>query len=620
MIDQKKAPIRVIIGNPPYSVGQKSANDNAQNQNYPKLLAKVMATYGRNVDASSIKALKDSYIEAFRWATDRLQEGNGSEGGIVAFVSNGSWIANAAMAGMRIALMKEYSRIYIFDLRGNCRTSGELRKKEAGNVFGLGSRTPICITVLVKLSKQSADKSAEVLYHDIGDYLSREEKLQMIAKFGDLSNSEMSWTRLETDEHGDWLEKRSGVFGTLIPLGNKEDKKSRETVFYPVVYSLGFNTIRDSLFKYFSSIKEAENMERMINYYNKLVDREISIPKDKAFPADKIKWASSLDIPFKQQRRGIFNSAMMKVAAYRPFVKQNLYFGELFIHRRGVFDRVFPYSGAENLAICVSKQDALITDCLPDLHVVGDTQCFPLYWYEERDVNEPSLFGYDDPAQKYVRHDAVTDWIRNRARQQYGDKTISKEDIFYYVYGLLHSKDYRKAFANDLKKMLPRIPLVDDVKDFRTFERAGRELAALHLHYETPRKVDGVEVVCAGGNLANVSLRVSKMRFAKNGKETDLSAIEYNNAVTVKGIPAKACEYVVNGKTPMEWMMEFYTENSNKKYSDNKIINDANSWCDEHHNPRYILDTLINVIDVSCRTVDIVDALPHLDLKESNED
>ena len=635
VIDQKKAPIRVIIGNPPYSAGQKSANDNAQNQEYPHLRARIEETYAAGVKTTNKNSLYDSYIEAFRWATDRLQEGSGSEGGIVAFVSNGSWIANAAMAGMRIALMKEYSRIYIFDLRGNQRTSGELSRKEGGKIFGSGSRTPIGITVLVKKPEQSADEPAEVLYHDIGDYLSREEKLQLIAKFGDLSNSEMSWTRLETDEHGDWLEKRSGVFGTLIPLGNKEDKKSRETVFLPI-YSNGLKTQRDSWCYNSASVVLRDAITRMIADYNQQREAfhayrethsDVVVEKFVNYDSKKIAWTKGLLDDCGRNRAIAVEEASFRIGLYRPFYKTNVYFSRRLNDRVYQVPRLFPYPGAENLVICVHGLNGnkpfscLMTNVIPDLNMLeAGCQCFPLYCYEECDVNEPSLFGYDDPAQKYVRHDAVTDWIRNRARQQYGDKTISKEDIFYYVYGLLHSKDYRKAFANDLKKMLPRIPLVDDVKDFRTFERAGRELAALHLHYETPRKVDGVEVVCAGGNLANVSLRVSKMRFAKNGKETDLSAIEYNNAVTVKGIPAKACEYVVNGKTPMEWMMEFYTENSNKKYSENKIVNDANSWCEEHHNPRYILDTLINVIDVSCRTVDIVDALPHLDLKESNED
>ena len=624
VIDQKKAPIRVIIGNPPYSAGQKSANDNAQNQEYPHLRERIEKTYAAGVKTTNKNSLYDSYIEAFRWATDRLQEGSGSEGGIVAFVSNGNWIANAAMAGMRTALMKEYSRIYIFDLRGNCRTSGELRKKEAGNVFGLGSRTPICITVLVKRPEQWADKPAEVLYHDIGDYLSHEEKLQMIAKFGDLSNSEMSWIRLEADEHGDWLGKRSGVFGTLIPLGNKDDKKSRETVFLPI-YSNGLKTNCDSWAYNLSEHILVENIGRYLSFFNEEVLRwssaDQNVPVEKFVRTDlkQISWHSGILPKVTQGVQAELDPSGVRTALYRPFFKLYAYFDRVVNQRVAQLPKLFPYPGAENLAICVSKQDALITDCLPDLHVVGDTQCFPLYWYEERDVNEPSLFGYDDPAQKYIRHDAITDWIRNRARQQYGDKAISKENIFYYVYGLLHSKDYREAFSNDLKKMLPRIPLVDDVKDFWAFERAGRQLAELHLHYEAPRKTEGVEVVCAGGNLDNVSLRVSKMRFAKIGKEADLSSIEYNNAVTVKGIPAKAYEYVVNGKTPMEWMMEFYTENSNKKYGENKIVNDANSWCEEHHNPRYILDTLINVIDVSCRTVDIVDALPHLNLEDGNE-
>jgi len=214
---QKKTPLRVIIGNPPYSVGQKSANDNAQNQSYNVLDGRIAATYAKGSTATSIKALYDAYIKAFRWSTDRLDP---EHGGIIAFVSNAAWLDGNGMDGLRQCLEKEFSSIYVFNLRGNQRTSGELSRKEGGKIFGSGSRTPIAITLLVKNPDKTAEK-ATIHYVDIGDYLNREEKLIIISNYRSVSNPAMPWQTLEPNEHGDWISQRNDLFETFIPLAGK---------------------------------------------------------------------------------------------------------------------------------------------------------------------------------------------------------------------------------------------------------------------------------------------------------------------------------------------------------------------------------------------------------------
>ena len=262
VLAQKKAPLRVIIGNPPYSVGQKSANDNAQNQSYDKLDARISKTYAAETDATNKNSLYDSYIKAFRWSSDRLDKDNG---GIIAFVSNGAWLDGNATSGFRKCLEKEFSAVYVFNLRGNARTQGEVRRKEAGNVFGSGSRTPISITLLIK--KPKTETPAIIYYHDIGDNLSQDEKIAKIKKFGAIDNTEMIWQTLIPNEHGDWLNQRADIFETFVPMGDKDDKLSKNTFFVPF-YSNGLKTQRDT-WCYNSSITVLEkNMRNSIDFYN----------------------------------------------------------------------------------------------------------------------------------------------------------------------------------------------------------------------------------------------------------------------------------------------------------------------------------------------------------------
>lgn len=594
---QQNAPIQVIIGNPPYSVGQRSANDDAQNQSYRRLEQRIADTYAARSDKTNKNALYDSYIKAFRWASDRLDK---QHGGIIAFVSNGYWLDGNAMDGFRKCLEAEFSAVYVFNLRGNCRTSGEVRRKESGNVFGLGSRTPIAITVLVK--KPGHTGKALIQYHDIGDYLSREEKLAIIAQKRSILSPAMHWTHIRPNAQGDWLSQRNDVFGSFIPLGDKDNKENKQTFFVPY-YSNGLKTQRDAWCYNFSQTKLQQNIQSTIEYYNLMVESGRNTP---LLDTTRISWTRAFQNDFQKKRKKSFESSAIRQAAYRPYCKQHVYFSAALNEMLYQMPKLFPTSETKSFVICISgvgsQRDfsTLITDSLPDLHTLQTGQCFPLYYYEKKSVYQPTLF--DSEKGEYTRKDGITNFILERCRASYGPK-VSKEDIFYYVYGLLHSPDYRRTFAADLKKMLPRLPLMEKPADFWAFSKAGRALAELHLNYET--QPPHPDVVVSGAEQGK--FRVEKMRFPD---KQDKTTIEYNPWITLSHIPQEACEYVVNGRSAVEWIMERYQIKTDKASG---ITNDPNDWAREQGKPRYILDLLMSVITVSVETVKIVNELPGLE-------
>ncbi len=613
---QKKAPVRVIIGNPPYSVGQKSANDNAQNLSYQVLDGRLASTYVAKTNATNKNSLYDSYIKAFRWASDRIS--TQKEGGIIAFISNGAWIDGNAQDGMRKCLQEEFSSIYVLNLRGNQRTSGELSRKEGGKIFGSGSRTPITITFLVKNPTNKG--KAKVYYHDIGDYLTREQKLKMLNDFRSLSCVE--WNLIEPNEKNDWINLRDGLFDTLIPIDtDKKGNLKSKSLF--TNYSMGIGTSRDVWVYNFSSARLKSTMKECVDYYNEQVDivnrerkrnSKIDVKEVMALDETKISWSSSLVSYLDKEKKASFQPSELRTTIYRPYCKMNLYYGDKFIHRRSNYDLLYPNDNTNNLVISLSGGQkglsTLIVNGFTDLHLCGDSQCFPLYWYEENKNTQRTLFD-EETGEKYIRRDGVTDWILKEVRSRYHASNITKEMIFYYVYGLLHSTDYRERFAADLKKSLPRIPIVEDVNDFMDFYKFGKALADLHLNYETVDPYPGVKVVgdkkVTGDDSDYDYFRVwDKMRFKS---KDDKSTIIYNGNIRIENIPAKAYEYVVNGKSAIEWIVERYCVSQDKK---SLIKNDANDWSREHGKPRYILDLLLSVINVSVQTVDIVKALPKL--------
>lgn len=593
---QQNAPIQVIIGNPPYSVGQKSANDDAQNQSYPRLEQRIADTYAAQSSATLQRNIYDSYIKAFRWASDRLDK---QHGGIIAFVSNGYWLDGNAMDGFRKSLEAEFSAIYVFNLRGNCRTSGEVRRKESGNVFGLGSRTPIAITVLVR--KPGHTGKALIQYHDIGDYLSREEKLAIIAEKRSILNPAMNWTHIRPNAQGDWLNQRNDIFGSFIPIGDKDNKENKQTFFVPY-YSSGLKTQRDAWCYNFSQTRLRQNIQSTLDYYNSIVESGRDTP---LLDATRISWTRAFQNDFQKKRIKTFEPSAIRQAAYRPFCKQHVYFSAALNEMLYQMPKLFPTPETKNIVICIAGVGAqrdfssLIVDELPDLHTLQTGQCFPLYYYEKKSVYQPTLF--DSEKSEYTRKDGITNFILERCRASYGPK-VSKEDIFYYVYGLLHSPDYRRTFAADLKKMLPRLPLVEKPADFWAFSKAGRALAELHLNYET--QPPHPDVVVTGAEQGK--FRVEKMRFPD---KQDKTTIEYNPWITIAHIPQEAYEYALNGRTAVEWIMERYQIKTDKASG---ITNDPNDWATEQGKPRYILDLLLSVITVSVETVKIVNGLPRL--------
>jgi len=601
---QKKAPLRVIIGNPPYSVGQKSENDNAKNQEYLKLDKKIASTYVASSNTTMNKALYDAYIKAFRWSTDRLDK----NGGIICFVSNGSWLDGNATSGFRKCLEKEFSSIFVFNLRGNARTQGEQRRKEAGNIFGGGSRTPISITLLVKNPKQENPK-ATIHYNDIGDYLNREEKLVLIKKLSTIESNEMVWTKLNSNDEGDWINQRNDVFDTFFAIASK-DKKC-DAIFN--INTNGVVTSRDAWVYSFSRISLEKNIKSTIDFYNdqlkifqdeKKSNSKLEVENFIDTNPIKISWSRALKQALNSGKVRKFENKSIVISLHRPFVKQQFYFNRNFNECVYQQPKYFPNSGHENLVICAQGigedkgYSVIMSNCLIDLKTLYNCQCFPLYYYEERQKQNPGMFDEVGDSE-YIRRDGVSDFILERAKAIYG-KTVSKEDIFYYVYGFLHSPEYRELFANDLKKMLPRLPLVEDVRDFWKLSKAGKTLADLHINYESVSAYEGVKVI--GVDIKFYT--VEKMRFPKKDQK---DTIIFNSKIIIENIPAKAYEYIVNGKSAIEWIMERYAVTTHKESG---IKNDPNDWAIEAGNPRYILDLLLSIINVSVQTVDIVNSLP----------
>lgn len=624
VIAQKKRRITVIVGNPPYSIGQKSANDNAQNQKYPALDSQIERTYAAETDANNKNSLYDSYIKAFRWASDRLDK---KEGGIIGFVTNGNWLDGNAQNGMRKCLSREFSAIYVFNLRGNQRTSGELSRKEGGKIFGSGSRTPIAITILVKKPKAS-DEAARICYRDIGDYLSREEKLRIIRNMGDISNPLMQWGTITPNEHGDWLNKRSEQFKLFTPIEPDKKYNIKAKSFF-VLNSRGFETGRDVWIYYSSKSDLQKRVPAMIDFYNQQriqyssLENKPRIEDFVSYDTTQISWTSSLLSDCVRNRVIEYKDKTISIGLYRPYFKQFVYTESNVIHRTGQMPQLFPTPNHQNLVICVSglggtkENSAYISDCIVDLNCLdAGTQCFPLYWYDDSTADIADLFSaQQSDADRYVRRDGVTDWILSTARKQYGSR-VTKEDIFYYVYGILHAPDYRTTFAADLKKSLPRLPLVESPDDFWAFSHAGRDLAELHLGYERVEPYAGCRIRLAPSMRGDdtVDYRVEKMRFGKaDGKTVDKSVIHYNAGITIESIPLEAYDYVVNGKSAIEWVMERYAVKTDPA---SQITNDPNDWCREHDDPKYIYNLLLRLITVSLETMKIVRALPKLKLEE----
>lgn len=573
---QQEKPITAIIGNPPYSIGQTNANDNNKNISYPKLEQRLEETYVAKSRTTLSKGLYDSYIKAFRWASDRL-----TNQGVIGFVTNGGYLNSNSTDGLRAGLYEDFNHLYIFNMRGNALGLGEIRKKEGGNVFGAGTRTSVAISILVK----DGSDSHELHYYDIGDYLSQKEKLAIISGFADVS--QLDWQEIIPDENNDWLNQRD-------PNYQKYSDLSQEVFLSSAI---GIATNRDIWVSGFSKNRVCKNSERLIRNYNneRLAYRNNSADELKLLlnrQDNYIKWTRKLEQLVARNQEITFNSNNIKLSLYRPFTKKWLYYQNEVIESPGQWQKKF---GQENIVIVTTGRgtsrdfSVIVTNLLPDIQLQMNGQGFMRY---DNEVDETSLFQNND-----------------NMNQAFADKMgLSLDETFAYVYGLLNSREYQEKYANDLKKDLARIPIV---KNKEKYVEVGQKLMELHLNYEEVPVYEGVEIT----PFVNPNYKVTKMRFAKkrdeNGKlVNDLSTIIFNSDITISNIPEKAYEYVVNGRSAIEWIMDQYQVKTDKKSG---ITDNPNDYSEDE---KYIFNLLLRIINVSVQTVDLINSLPKFEVEE----
>ncbi|MFI9556119.1 DEAD/DEAH box helicase [Nonomuraea endophytica] len=618
---QQKQDITVIIGNPPYSVGQDSQNDDNQNLKYEVLDERISNTYAVQSTATLKRNLYDSYIRAIRWASDRIKNE-----GVIAYVSNGGYIDGNTYDGLRKSLVNEFDAIYCYNLRGN-QQSGNWRK-EGGKVFGEGSQITIAILILVKDGQQAGmDRACALHYRDIGDCLSRENKLLTV---GSQSLDTVDWQQITPNSNGDWINQRDERFATFQPLGEKDRGGRVEPIFR--LHTNGIVTGRDPWSYNFSDAQLKKNMKSMIDFYNSQVQgfseycqaRGITSPKPSdakgyiTFDSKMISWNRADEGAIARGKRYTFNDERVVSATYRPFTRQHLYMDRQVNATVSQVPQVFPTPKYANFGFYITGTSSdepfsvLMTDAIPDLHAVGTKSVgphFARYTYRELGKGD-NLFSASEEAGGNEKVDNITEATLAAYRKVYADSAITKDNIFYYTYGLLHSPEYRDRFAADLKKSLPRIP---KVRDFHGYAEAGRKLADLHIHYEQAEPHQGiVETISrsAPGTPHRELYRVAKMKIHKVKGETDRSTIVYNNRVTLTNIPEEAYRYQLGTRSAIEWIIDRYRVKVDQASG---ITNDPNDWSDD---PRYIIDLLKRIVTVSLETMKIVDQLPPLEILE----
>ena len=613
---QQELEIKVIIGNPPYSVGQESGNDNNANVSYPNLDERIRTTYADHSRATNKNALYDSYIRAIRWGSDRI-----GDAGVMGMVTNAGWIESNSADGMRQCVQEEFSDIYVFHLRGNARTQGELRRKEKGNVFAGGSRAPTAISIFVK-NPESLEKG-RIHFHDIGDYLETNQKLDIIRNFHSINGISESgdWSQIYPDQFNDWIKQRDQSMGAYIKIGDKKDSSSI-AIFES--YSSGIKTQRDAWCYNSSKIKLERNIDSMVDFYNSEVTRYKSALENENAPnidqfmdtnPKKISWTYGLKNDLSNLKAISTIKRNFQISSYRPFTKQWLCYEKRIAEMLYRIPSIYPQGKFDNTVICVSgvgsskNFTALMTDTLPDLELVSKSQCFPLKLYEEIPDEMGDLLTPGTGEKKYRVRDAITDDGLKHFQNHHPGKTITKEDIFYYVYGLLHSQQYREKFKENLTKELPRIPVVKHYPDFVKIRDIGKKLGDLHVNYETARphydlvtEITNPEALrqtmeTASGPVARKVkigesynhqfdydrildptsfFRVEKMQFAKKpaklgppklGKDgnpaknstreekQDKTTVIYNQNLRITNIPKEAYDYVVNGKSAIDWVI-----------------------------------------------------------------
>ncbi|MDA7943027.1 MAG: DEAD/DEAH box helicase family protein [Nitrosopumilus sp.] len=541
--DLKWAHVHVIMGNPPYSAGQKSFDDNNANTKYSDIDDRIKATYLKGDTKRNVNSIYDSYIRSIRWMSDRI-----TDRGIIGIVTNGSFMRSDAASGMRASLVEEFDEIWCLDLSGNARTKGKERRKEGGNVFGLGSRAPVAITFLVKNPQKDKKESGKIYYKYIGDYLDASEKIAKLVDWESIQGID-DWTIIIPDRHNDWINKRNDRFYDYMPIGNKDTKSKASNITIFNQYSNGIKTQRDIWAYNSSKITLGENMKKHVDYYNSA--------NLKNFVSDttKGKWDRELKNRRLKNQKQEYDSKKICLAAYRPFFNQYLYFDSAFNAVRYRIPYFFPKGNENNYVICITGKSNLnfgviMTNLIPDLHYNGDTQCFPLYTYD-----------------KNICKENISDSVLHEYRKQYKNIKISKSDIFYYVYGLLHHQGYRTKFMNTLTKELPHISMAPD---FLIFRDIGKKLACIHLTFDTCERYDLGKPRFIPKKFSKISFGKKMVRKGnKTKKQDDYSIIRVDGQVLFENIPDTA--YTVNGRTPLAWIVDRYKVTIDKESG---IIND----------------------------------------------
>lgn len=600
---QKALDIRVVIGNPPYSKGQESGNDDNQNLSYPSLDARISSTYAARSSAKNKNNLYDSYIRAIRWASDRI-----ADRGVVCFVSNGGFIDGSSADGLRRTFSKEFTSVYVLNLRGNQRTAGDESRREGGKVFGAGSRATIAIYLLVR--NPDSPVTGEIKYRDVGDYLTREAKLAFVRETA--SYARVEWVEVKPNVAGDWINQGDERFAAFPPVFVRD----ASTVAYFADVSQGIGTSRDAWVTNFSSAKLLATVRDMVSFFNQESARVAKLPgstdekrSQLSLDPTKISWSSSLMPKALRGAQLLVDDERAVQATYRGFGAHWLYFDRDLNHRVAGFLRYFPTRTTKNFGIAITgigaamPFTALAVDKPVDLSLFGaQTNSQFLARQTFTGVSEDSgLLGLLDESEP-LGVDNITDEIQRDFESALGER-VTKDEIFGYVYGVLHSPEYRARYAADLNKGLPRIPIV---RNARTFIDAGQVLLDLHLDYDSVEPYPLEETRSFGA-----SDRVEKIRYLKKGRETDKTTIVYNSGITVSGIPAEAHEYMLGSRSAIDWIIERYQVKTDKASG---IVNDPNDWADEQGNPRYILDLLARIVTVSVETMRIVRSLPALDI------
>ena len=592
--NQKRTPMFVVIGNPPYNVGQVNENDNNKNRKYPTMDKRVAETYARDSNATNKNKLSDAYVKAIRWAADRI----GNEG-VVAYVTNNGFFDNVSFDGMRKHLAKDFDAIYALDLGGNARKG---LKVSDSNVFGI--RVGVSINLFVKTTRGNGSET-RLYYFRTDDLLNKQQKFEFLNRNQHVGNIELQ--EIRPDKRFTWLtEGLRAEFESFVPIGSREAKSGKQESVDVVfkTHSLGVNTNRDAWAYNFERNTLIKNIETTIETYNEQVlkwarrgNQGGNIDDFVTYDDKKIKWSETLKQKLKSGQIAEFAEEKIKQSLYRPFTKSVLYFDRMMVERVYIFPSIFPTlnTETENRAIIVSDHgfraefSTLMTNLIPTLHTLAASdgfQCFPFYTYDEDGSN---------------RRENITDWALDRLRTHYRDDTISKWDIFHYVYGLLHHPGYRERYQANLKRDLPRIPFAPD---FRAFAEAGARLATIHVGYEEQpeyqlRKAETPEMP--------LDWRVEKMRLSK-----DKAQLRYNNFLTLDGIPAAAFGYRLGNRSALEWVIDQYRVKTDKR---SEIVNDPNRGDD----PEYIVRLVGKVISVSLETVGIVEGLPELGVGEEGE-